>query len=219
MPTVRAPRSPARRPAVTAATAAEAVLLAVLATGCSGADPVAEGGPAPSSSTAPESSALPAPTAPTSESSGPSEPTGPAAATGPRLNVEALTVRVPDDFDLRESATPFDVSAVGRTGERGSLVQLVFFPLISGAGTLDEVAQQFLGQFESGGRIVGTPTVGGVEMARLRGMSSGVLTEKLVTEYDGDQYTITIGYDPTLEGDPAAQRELVDSVLASAQWR
>lgn len=198
------------------------VLAGLLLGGCSDGGG-ADGAATPTPTGTSEVPASPSPSA-TSDPSDPSPPPEPTVtpATGPELVSEQLRLRVPEGWELDESFTELDVSANGGEGVQGNTVLVTTVPATSG-GTLDELAAS--AAEVPGGRpleVLEPVTVGGVEMAHVRGPFGGILTDTYVavvkTAAGTDQVSISFGYDNGVEDDVAFQQALMDEVLATVKW-
>lgn len=202
-------------------TAAAAVLLAVLSmSGCSGDDTGSDPTDATSSSpaTTPDDPDASAGASGTPTDAGGGGETGVEPASGPLLDRDVVSLHAPAGWELVEASFGNQVQAKP-TGSGIDTDMLLSSIPGSSTADLDDLERAALESVTEPERTRKQPRVevGGVEMSHIVTPSLFGRQDLFTTLYGDQQVTLRIN---TPDGMPAGKRTaLVDSVLASVEWR
>ena len=203
----------ARPPRSRLCSAASLLLAVALVAGCGGSSD--EPGDGPSAGGTPSSSASAA-----STSSASASPTSEAApATGPLLEVEAASMHAPDGWQRMKAVVSFQRSA--RDPQGGGTAQIGYLPAAPGP-SLDELARNAIEHGSYGKRRprpAGTVTVNGVECYKVAGRTDpGTYYELYGAITGGNEVSISFTFFTRFIS-PAERQQVVESTLASVEWR
>ena len=208
-------------------TSAAALLVVLVVGGCGGSDDGAEtsaGTPSASASASASPSAGPSSSDPASSSSS-SEPAATstvAPAVGRRVETATLSVVVPDGWTGGDGATSSVLAAADFFSPEGTTNLSLFQVANPGAVGFEQAAKIFVGD-EEGAKRVADRVIGGQQSFASEAMTatgrSYAFGRPVGTNIAEISFTFA---PPEVTGKPedlAAQRALVESVLATVQWK
>jgi hypothetical protein len=208
------PRGPFRRLALAGL---PLLLVGALSTACGNDDDPSADPTAGSSS----GSSSASPSAGDSSSTAASDSPSATPATGPELSIKALTVHLPDGWKVGSGLGTLQV--VGIAPQRRGSVAIGQIPAVQPDESLASQAK-FLVQHGSGWKnidatILPTVSVGDQPAYHVVGRDPQLgLSDQIGLVYDGVAYTFNFDRDPG-EGSEDEWAEIIDSVLASAEWK
>lgn len=182
----------------------------VMLAGCADDDDPEAGDP-PASPT----SAAPTSGSPTTEPSPTDEPSTPAPATGPRLALEDVALRLPKGWFVDNDDASFLV--VGAAGDRSATITLSSFPALNPDVSIARLARitARTGGYPRGS-IRPETTMAGLPAFHVAGWVTGQDTEEFGVLHDGDIVSVEFNFKEGLE---VGRQELIDSVLATVEFR
>lgn len=197
----------------TAATAAALTAVLLLGTACGNDDASADPSPGPSSSTTVES-----PT-PTDEAT--DEPTSTVApATGPLMDIPLASVRAPEGWKILPKIVPGQVDVGNAKDYSFSTIGLSQIVSYDRSLTADQLADQWFDAsfYPLDPKKQPLTEIDGVEFFHLAGkVQKRLYLEEFGTQADGKLVTLGFSFSP--EVTPEERQEVIDSVLATFQWK